>query len=44
MKHKYGIVVIGGGAAGLTAAKTAKGLGNRVAILEKMCLLSCIKR
>jgi pyruvate/2-oxoglutarate dehydrogenase complex dihydrolipoamide dehydrogenase (E3) component len=35
MKYMYDIVVIGGGAAGLTAAKTAKGLGNRVALIEK---------
>lgn len=35
MKYEYDIIVIGAGAAGLTAAKTAKGLGNRVALLEK---------
>jgi pyruvate/2-oxoglutarate dehydrogenase complex dihydrolipoamide dehydrogenase (E3) component len=31
----YDILVIGGGAAGLTASKTAHGLGKRVALLEK---------
>jgi len=35
MKHEYDVVVIGGGAAGLTAAKTAKGLGKKVLIIEK---------
>lgn len=35
MKYTYDIIVIGAGAAGLTAAKTAKGLGNRVALIEK---------
>ncbi len=35
MKYEYDIIVIGAGAAGLTAAKTAKGLGNRVALIEK---------
>jgi pyruvate/2-oxoglutarate dehydrogenase complex dihydrolipoamide dehydrogenase (E3) component len=32
---KYDCIVIGGGAAGLTAAKLAKGLGKSVAIVEK---------
>lgn len=31
----YDIVVIGGGAGGLTAAKTARGFGKKVAIIEK---------
>lgn len=35
MKYEYDIIVIGAGAAGLTAAKTANGLGNRVALIEK---------
>ncbi len=35
MKYNYDIIVIGGGAGGLTASKTAKGLGNKVAIIEK---------
>ncbi len=35
MKYMYDIIVIGGGAAGLTASQTAKGLGNRVALIEK---------
>ncbi len=35
MKYAYDIVVIGGGGGGLTASKTAKGLGNKVAIIEK---------
>ena len=35
MKYAYDIIVIGGGAAGLTAAKTARGFGKKVAIIEK---------
>jgi len=33
--EKFDIVVIGGGAAGLTSAKTANGMGKKVAIVEK---------
>lgn len=33
---QYDVVIIGGGAGGLTAAKTARGFGKRVAIVEKM--------
>ncbi len=36
MKYDYDIVIIGGGAAGLTAAKTARGFGKKVALFEKM--------
>ena len=35
MKYNYDVVIIGGGAGGLTAAKTAKGFGKKVCILEK---------
>ncbi len=35
MKYNYDIIVIGGGAGGLTASKTAKGFGLRVALIEK---------
>ncbi len=35
MKYEYDVLVIGGGAGGLTASKTAHGLGKRVALLEK---------
>lgn len=31
----YDVIVIGGGAAGLTAAKTARGIGKRVALIEE---------
>lgn len=34
IKHTYDLIIIGGGAAGLTAAKFAKGLGKKVAIIE----------
>jgi len=34
-KYNYDIVVIGGGAAGLTAAFTAKGFNKKVALIEK---------
>ncbi len=34
-KHDYDIVVLGGGSAGLTAAKLALGLGKKAAIVEK---------
>lgn len=34
MKFDYDVIVIGGGAAGLTAAKTARGLGKKVALVE----------
>ncbi|WP_051056328.1 dihydrolipoyl dehydrogenase family protein [Halanaerobium saccharolyticum] len=34
-KYNYDIVVIGGGAAGLTAAFTANGLNKKVALIEK---------
>lgn len=34
-KYNYDIVVIGGGAAGLTAAFTAKGFSEKVALIEK---------
>lgn len=33
--HQYDVVIIGGGAAGLVAAKLARGLGKSVAIIEK---------
>ena len=35
MKYDYDIIIIGGGAGGLTAAKTARGFGKSVAIIEK---------
>lgn len=35
MKYEYDVVVIGGGAAGLTASKTANGFGKKVALIEK---------
>ena len=35
MKYDYDIVVIGGGSAGLTASKTARGFGKKVALIEK---------
>ncbi|TET34676.1 NAD(P)/FAD-dependent oxidoreductase [Candidatus Dependentiae bacterium] len=35
MSYEYDVLVIGGGAGGLTASKTAHGLGKRVALLEK---------
>lgn len=34
MKFDYDIVVLGGGGGGLTAAKTARGFGKRVALIE----------
>ncbi len=34
MKYDYDVVVIGGGAAGLTAAKTANGIGKKVALVD----------
>ena len=34
-RYRYDCVIIGGGAAGLTAAKLANGLGKRVALVEK---------
>ena len=34
-QYDYDLLIIGGGAAGLTAAKTAVGFGKRVAIVEK---------
>ena len=36
MRFNYDIIVIGGGGAGLTASKTAKGLGNKVALIDKV--------
>src|SRR6056297_3093169 len=33
--HNYDIVVIGGGAAGLTAAFTANGFNKKIALIEK---------
>ncbi len=35
MRYEYDILVVGAGAAGLTAAKTAQGFGKRVALVEK---------
>ena len=35
MANKYDLIVIGGGAAGITAAFTAEGLGKEVAIVEE---------
>ncbi len=35
MKFDYDVIVIGGGSAGLTAAKTAKGFGKKVLLIEK---------
>lgn len=34
-KYDYDLIVIGGGAAGFTASKTANGLGKKVAMIEK---------
>ena len=34
MKFDYDMLVLGGGAGGLTAAKTARGFGKHVAIVE----------
>lgn len=34
-KYDYDLIVIGGGAAGFTASKTANGLGKKVALIEK---------
>ena len=34
MKYDYDVVVVGGGAAGLTAAKTANGIGKKVALVD----------
>ncbi len=35
MKYDYDIVVIGAGSAGITAAKTARGFGKKVALIEQ---------
>ncbi len=35
-RFDYDVIVIGSGSGGLTAAKTARGFGKRVAIIEKM--------
>ena len=35
MKNDFDVIVIGGGAAGISAAKTAKGLGKKTAIVER---------
>lgn len=35
MKYDYDLVVIGGGAAGLTASKLGAGIGKKVALIEK---------
>ena len=35
MAYEFDVLVIGGGAGGLTASKTAYGLGKRVALIEK---------
>lgn len=35
MKYDYDIIVIGAGAAGITAAKTARGFGKKVALIEQ---------
>ncbi|MHC4440318.1 MAG: FAD-dependent oxidoreductase, partial [Planctomycetota bacterium] len=34
-KYDYDVVVLGGGSAGLVAAKLANGLGKKVALIEK---------
>ena len=38
-KYDYDIVILGGGSAGLVAAKLANGLGKKVALIEKRKLL-----
>jgi pyruvate/2-oxoglutarate dehydrogenase complex dihydrolipoamide dehydrogenase (E3) component len=34
-KYDYDIVILGGGSAGLVAAKLANGLGKKVALIER---------